>query len=372
MPISDFLPRRQYLRVAARALREGRVGWTVRQGAKSLVLPMSRRADRPLTGPVIANLVITYRCNNVCYQCDLPRPWYYRRRGESELSTDELIRIIDELAELGVAGINITGGEPSLRRDHLDLLSHIKRNGLNANLSTNAFTLVEPERVEALLATGVDSINISLDGARAETHDRLRGTPGSFARVARATELLIAARQKGRPSITYIFVIGTDNHSELSDFIALSRARGVDSVGFMPVFDVYRDREERSEEQRRAMEEAVSHLREKKRNGEDAFIDNTDAYLSLFGAAWRGEPSPLQCYAPYHHILIDSYGNVFPCALPFSNGDAPIGNVRSTPVGDFWRSEAYQRVRRQLDTCRACYWNCHTEANLLYQRPPSA
>lgn len=372
MNLSDLLPRRQYLRVVGRALREGRVGWTLRQSVKSAVLPLARRVDRPLSGPLIANLVITYRCNNVCYQCDLPRPWYYRKRGEGELSTDELVRVIDELAELGVAGVNISGGEPSLRRDHRKLLAHVKSTGMNANLSTNAFTLIEPERVEALLDTGVDSINISLDGARAETHDRLRGAPGGFDRVARATELLVARRRKGRPSITYIFVIGTDNHGEIPDFIELARARGVDSVGFMPVFDVYRDRKERSEEARQAMEASVARLRERKRNGDQVFIDNTDAYLSLFGAAWRGEPSPLQCYATYHQILIDSYGNVFACALPFSNGGQPIGNVRSTPVGDFWRSTDYQERRRELDGCRACYWNCHTEANLLYQRAPSA
>jgi radical SAM protein with 4Fe4S-binding SPASM domain len=369
---AELLPRRQYLRIAGRALREGRLGWTARQTAKSVVLPLSRKLDRPLTGPIIANVAITYRCNNVCYQCDLPRPWYYRKRGETELSTAEFKRIIDELAELGVAGVSITGGEPTLRRDHVELLAHVKRAGMNANLNTNAFTLIAADRVDALVGTGVDSINISLDGACAATHDRLRGAPGGFDRVARATQLLLAARQQGRPLITYIFVIGTDNHTELSDFVELARARGIDSVGFMPVFDVYRDRTERSVQARLAMEASVARLREQKRGGHHAFIDNTDAYLSLFGAAWRGEPSPLRCYAPYHNLLIDSYGNVFPCALPFSNGDAPIGNVRATRVGDFWRSEAYQARRRELDGCRACYWNCHTEANLLYQRVPSA
>jgi radical SAM protein with 4Fe4S-binding SPASM domain len=370
--LADLLPRRQYMRVAARALREGRLGWTVRQSVKSVLLPLSRKLDTPITGPLIANLSITYRCNNVCYQCDLPRPWYYRKRGESELTTEELERIIDELAELGVAGVNVTGGEPSLRKDHLRLLTRIKRAGLNANLSTNAFTLIEPQRVAALLDTGVDSINISLDGACAATHDRLRGAPGGFERVARASELLLAARRKGRPSITYIFVIGTENHSELAEFVELSKARGVDSVGFMPVFDVYCDRKERSDDARQAMETSVAKLRELKRGIYRAFIDNTDEYLSLFAAAWRGTPSPLRCYATYHNLVIDSYGNVFPCALPYSDGQPPIGNVRSTPVGDFWRSETYQAQRRALDGCRACYWNCHTEANLLYQRVPPA
>ena len=134
----------------------------------------------------------------------------------------------------------------------------------------------------------------------------------------------------------------------------------------------YRDRKERSDDARRAMEASVATLRELKRDTYQAFIDNTDGYLSLFGAAWRGAPSPLRCYATYHNLLIDSYGNVFPCAMPFSNGAPPIGNVRSMPVGEFWRSETFQASRRALDGCRACYWNCHTEANLLYQRVPPA
>lgn len=366
------LPRRQYLRVAGRAVRAGRLGWMARLGLKTLVLPLSRRVDRALTGPIFANLSITYRCNNVCYQCDLPRPWFYRRRGERELSTDEFKRIINELAELGVAGINLTGGEPSLRRDHRELLAYAKGCGLHVNLSTNAFTLADPASVDALLATELDSINISLDGACAATHDLVRGTPGSFARIERASQLIVDRRRGGHPSLTYIFVIGAENHTEIEAFVALAQARGVDSVGFMPVFDVYRDRRARTDEQRQAMEASVARLRQQKRGAHHVFIDNTDAYLSLFGAAWRGEPSPLQCYAPYQQLLIDAYANVFPCALPYSNGAPPIGNVREQSVAAFWRSTAYQAQRRELDSCRACYWNCHTEANLLYQRVPAA
>jgi MoaA/NifB/PqqE/SkfB family radical SAM enzyme len=335
-----------------------------------LALPLARRLGKPLSGPIIANLSITYRCNNACYQCDLPRPWFYKQRGRAELSTTEFKRIIDDLAELGVAGINVTGGEPMLRNDHLELVAHIKSAGMHAHLSTNAFTLNDPAKIDALLATDVDSVNISLDGACAETHDRVRRAPGSFERIAESTKLLVE-RRGDRPLLTYIFVIGTENHRELEDFVELARNRGVDSVGFMPVFDVYRDRQERSLEDRRAMEASVARLRAAKRGAHQTFIDNTDAYLSLFAAAWRGEQSPLRCYAPYHHVLIDSYANVFPCALPYHNGGEPIGNVRDASLVDFWHSHSYRERRRALHDCHACFWNCHAEANLLFQRPPA-
>ena len=366
------LPREQYLRIAGRALREGRLSWVVRQGVKTALVPVSDLLDRPLAGPLIANLVITYRCNNTCYQCDLPRPWFYRARGLEELDTDGFKRVIDDLAELGAVGINITGGEPTLRPDCFELLAHAKRAGLYVNISTNAYNLVKPGRVEALLATGVRGINISLDGARAETHDRARGAPGGFERVEKVTAEVVAARDGGKPTITYLFVIGTENHAEIPDLLALASARGVDAVGFMPVFDVYRDRAPRSPDELAAMERAVAALREEKRGRYRGLIDNSDEYLSLFGAAWRGDPSPLKCYATYHHVLIDSYGNLFPCALPYHNGGPPLGNIREMPLRQYWTADKYQEKRRELSGCKACYWNCHTELNLLYQRPPTA
>ena len=44
-------------------------------------------------------------------------------------------------------------------------------------------------------------------------------------------------------------------------------------------------------------------------------------YLSLFERAWRGEPSPLKCYATYNHLLVDCYGNFYPCALWFTTAE---------------------------------------------------
>jgi len=44
--------------------------------------------------------------------------------------------------------------------------------------------------------------------------------------------------------------------------------------------------------------------------------------------------------------------------------------VGATPLRELWHTDDYQRQREQLATCTDCYWNCHTEINLLYQRPP--
>lgn len=360
--------RRQYLRVAGRAVREGRLGWVLRHGLKTLLVPASARLGHPLTGPVISNLIVTYRCNNTCFMCDLPIPAFYKKRGAKEFGTDQLKSVIDDLVTIGTTGINFSGGEPTLRPDCFELMAHAKRAGLVVNISTNAFTLTQPERMEALLATGVDSLNISLDGACPETNDQLRGVPGCFAHVERATELLMAARRGHRPSLTYVFVVGPKNHQEIPAFLELARARGVDAVGFMPLIGAYKDHVSTSAEQIAAMSESVRLLRQAKRGVYGDFIDNSDGYLSLFERSWRGEPSPLKCYVTYNHLLVDCYGNIYPCALWFTIGKSSA-NIRDISISEYWRTD--RKIRRELAGCRDCYWNCHSEMNLLYQRAPA-
>lgn len=360
--------RRQYLRIARRAVSDGRVGWVLRHGLKTMLVPMSDRLGRPLTGPLMSNLIVTYRCNNTCFMCDLPVPKFYKKRGAAELGTEQLKSVIDDLAAIGTTGINFSGGEPTLRHDCFELITHAKRRGLVVNLSTNAFTLIEPERIAALLATGVDSLNVSLDGACPETNDELRGVPGCFDHVRRATELLMAARANKRPSLTYVFVVGPKNHEEIPAFLELARGRGVDAVGFMPLIGAYHDHVAPSADQIAAMSASVQRLRQAKRTVYGDFVDNSDGYLSLFERAWHGEPSPLKCYATYNHLLVDCYGNFYPCALWFTIGKSSA-NIRDISIRDYWRND--RTTRRELAGCRDCYWNCHSEMNLLYQRAPS-
>lgn len=360
--------RRQYFRMATRALQEGRLAWLAKSGARVATIPLSDRLDRPLAGPVMVNLVPTYRCNNACFMCDLPKPWLYEPRGGRELDTDALKRIIDDVASLGTLGLSFTGGEPTVRPDCFELLRYGREVGLFSHLNTNGYNLHRPGRVEQLLETGVESMNISLDGARAETHNRLRGVALGFERIAKATELILRARRGNKPALSYTFVIGPDNFRELPDFVELARRRGVDSVSFMPLNACYEGATPASEETLREMDRAVDELRELKARSSGDFLDNSDAYLSLFSKAFRARPSPLKCYVGYHNLIIDCFANVYSCVLMYENGEAS-GNLATTSLRKLWHSREYQERRRELTKCKACFWNCHTEINLLYQRP---
>jgi hypothetical protein len=97
-------------------------------------------------------------------------------------------------------------------------------------------------------------------------------------------------------------------------------------------------------------------------------LDNSTAYLDLLPRAFRGEPSPLFCYAPYSSVVVDCYGDVFPC-FPLMERHQPAGRI---PLAPLWRSAAYQAERERLAACTACLWNCHTEMNLVLPQPRGA
>jgi len=90
-------------------------------------------------------------------------------------------------------------------------------------------------------------------------------------------------------------------------------------------------------------------------------LDNSTAYLDLLPRAFRGEPSPLRCYAPWSSVVVDCYGDVYPC-FPLMERKRPVGRI---PLAALWRSEAYRLERARLASCTACLWNCHTEMNLV-------
>jgi MoaA/NifB/PqqE/SkfB family radical SAM enzyme len=359
--------RRQYFRMARRAIVEGKLAWLAKTGMKTLAVPLSAQLGRPLTGPIMANIIPTYRCNNECFMCDLPKPWLYEKRGQRESTTEEFKALIDDFAALGTVGLSLAGGEPTMRADCFELLAHASKVGLFAHLNTNGYNMHQQSRVEELLDTGLESMNFSLDGATAETHNRLRGVPFGFERIEKGTDLILRLRRGERPSVTYTFVLSPDNAREVPAFVEMARSRGVNSVSFNPLHDCYQGAQRPTPEQLRELDEAVDWLRNEKAKDDSEFIDNSDTYLGLFPRAFRAEKSPLKCHVSYHHVAVDCYGNIYPCTMMYQTGRA-AGNIRETPLRQWWGSRGWQKSRDELAACRDCVWNCHTEINLLYQR----
>ena len=134
---------------------------------------------------------ITQRCNLKCVHC------YSRsenKKYSNELSTDEGIQLLDDLAGFGSPVVLFSGGEPLIRPDILKLIQHATVSGMRAVLSTNG-TLIDESVATKLKDIGLSYVGISLDGLE-RVHDSFRGVKGTFERVLRSYTLLQDSRFK--------------------------------------------------------------------------------------------------------------------------------------------------------------------------------
>jgi len=119
---------------------------------------------------------ITPRCNLKCVHC---RAEATPIRSPEELTTDEALRFVDELAAVGRPILVLTGGEPLYRDDVFEIAGYATKKGFRVALATNG-TLVDEATADRIVEAGVRRVSISIDGAAAATHDGFRGVRGSF------------------------------------------------------------------------------------------------------------------------------------------------------------------------------------------------
>lgn len=120
-----------------------------------------------------ATLGCDLRCRHCGSRAGRPRP--------DELTTAECARLFGELAGLGNQWLTISGGEPMMRPDWLDLVREAAAAGLRAGMITNALRFDAKAATDAKEA-GLAAVGLSLDGI-GPTHDRVRGRIGHFSRI---------------------------------------------------------------------------------------------------------------------------------------------------------------------------------------------
>ena len=170
----------------------------VPQPADSLRYGLGRGAPRSAAErkPVVV-WNITRRCNLHCAHCYSDST---ARHYPGELSLPQFFSTIDDLAQFGVPGVLLSGGEPLIHPSFFDIAAYARGRGLRLTLSTNG-TLIDQDTAARLNALGFAYVGISLDGI-GETHDRFRGRPGVFEKTVAAFHHLREFGQKSGLRLT--------------------------------------------------------------------------------------------------------------------------------------------------------------------------
>lgn len=133
--------------------------------------------------PKSLKIVMTGKCNANCIMCS-----YWRNNASEELSTGELRDIITQASGSGVKSITFYGGEPLIRPDIFELITHTMSIGLKATIITNGF-LLDENRAERLIKSGISHVTISIHGGEA-VHDMVMGKKGAYMKAVGGARLI--------------------------------------------------------------------------------------------------------------------------------------------------------------------------------------
>ncbi len=296
----------------------------------------------------------TIRCNLTCAHC---------RRLEADdaafkdMSTSQARTLISQLSDIGDSQpmrpvMVFSGGEPLCREDIFELVATAKEAQLHCALATNG-TLIDDKIANRIKESGVERCSISLDGATAETHDKLRQLEGAFDKAVAGTRRL---REAGVP-FQINMTLTKHNAHQLDDLYALAKSLGAVAVHLFMLVPVgcgetlvetdmltpaeYEEKmldicrlDERGEIQMKVTCGPHYERVTRQQGLHKARQAHPHAHGSAPGQMRPGHGgSSRGCLAGLGVVFVSHEGEVFPC------GYLPVkcGNVLATHLKDIWR-----------------------------------
>ena len=324
---------------------------------------------RPGMGPVVV-WNATKTCNLECVHCYADAQI---KRFVGELSTAEAQRMIEDLANFNIAALLISGGEPLVRPDILDLADYAASLGVRVTFSTNG-TLIDQKKAERIAKIGVTYCGISVDGGE-ERHDHFRGRRGAFRETIRGIRNCRAAGIR----VGLRFTVTQENLGELPEIFRIVEQ---ENVGRLCIYHlVYSGRGsylaniDLTVDQKRQMMngliEQVDKWNGEGREIEVMTVDNhADApyiYLQLLERDPERAQSALTLLrnnggnrSGIAIGAIDSFGMVHPDQFTSHH---TLGSIRERPFSEIWKDSRVQlldglRRRKELlqGRCATCRW----------------
>lgn len=335
--------------------------------------------DRVAFTPVHVVWEITLACDLKCQHCGSRAG----KRRSDELSTDECLDLVRQLARLGTREVTLIGGEAYLRRDWLQIIREVRAQGMDCSMQSGALHLTE-ERIREAAEAGLQAAGVSIDGLP-ELHDELRGVKGSFAAAYRALKLVgqhgLTASVNTQISaqvipqlreLMQLFISAGAKNWQVQLTVAMGNAadnphlllQPFEMLTFMPLLaELY------------------------KKGVDQGFLlqpGNNIGYFGPYESLWRGSGDDRvhwsSCNAGQNTMGIEADGTIKGCpSLPTSPYSG--GNIRDLTLEKIWRTTdqlSFTRGRTSDDLwgfCRTCYYSdvckagCTWTTHSLFGKP---
>lgn len=323
---------------------------------------ISRRLPGGYALPPLQMVIeLTYRCNlrcDFCYQRHQMEQLRVSRGSQNkELSLEEIKGIVRQTPLWSM--IILTGGEPFVRSDILDIVAYITKKR-RCHIVNNG-TRITPDIAHALVEAGVLSVGFSIDGD-ALLHDRVRGVEGTFERAMSAISEIRKHRQrlnKRWPLVNFKTTITEDNVQNLGQVAEIARRVGADYHTFQIVNNsLFTSGMQLSDDMSPyvdppapfdgfdvdVLHKQLHMLRQMQSEGGPKIRFSPGIPIDQFVAHYANalDVSSYTCSAPWSGVNVSAYGDVFPCF------NYRIGNLRDNTLRSLWNGPRYRAFRKSL------------------------
>ncbi|MFO1153175.1 MAG: pyrroloquinoline quinone biosynthesis protein PqqE [Rhodospirillales bacterium] len=289
----------------------------------------------PVPPPLALLAELTHRCPMRCVYCSNPLAL---QPASHELPTATWARVLGEAAELGVLQVSLSGGEPTVRRDLVDLVACARGAGLYTNLITSA-VLFDDGDIARLAAAGLDHVQISLQDTQVAAGERIGGLKGAHARKLAAAREVRAAGM----ALTINAVIHRGNAARVGELIDLALTLGAGRIEIAHVqYHGWALANRASLLPSRADCAAVTAAVEAARVALRGRLV-IDHVLADHHARW-----PKACLGGWGQraLTVDPAGRVLPCQAATTIPGLTFAHVGDAPLAEIWeRSDAFTRFR---------------------------
>lgn len=312
------------------------------------------------------------QCNLRCTMC----PIQFRQDGPpfgppAFMDFAAFRSLIDQFE--GLETLHLQGlGEPMMHPRFFDMVGYAHARGIRVTTNSN-LTLINPRRAEQCVTSGLDTLHVSLDGATAETFERIR-VRAHFDRVIRNIQRVLDARRRlggGLPHMHMVMVVMRQNLHELPALVRLADSLEMDELFVQHLSHDFR--EASLPERYRPMREYVDGQTLQSEDPErvERTFGEARAVAAELGITLRlprtrprlyppGTPGQERCNWPWTAAYVSYDGSAMPCCMVSTPDRAQFGNMVREGVSGVWNGAAAEDFRRRLasddppEICASC------------------
>lgn len=302
---------------------------------------------------------ITSKCNLRCKHCFFNEDEENFFNSEADLSYEDSIKLINELKEMNIIKMTISGGEPFLKDRFLDLLYEIKQKNISIYLHSNGLLIDDyvAKELKKILNARTDSIQISLDGSKIETHEVMRGF-GTLDKTLKSIEYLV----ENDLNVNINCVPTSINIDDLVDLYELADNLKVKSFSLnrFRSFNEYHKTLVPSAEKLFKIEKQLIDISKSKKtfyetNLHKYFFNWLEFPNDDLTKQYKSNTKKFFNCLKGDKIYIGPQGNVFPCSYA-TQEELLMGNIREKSLKEIWlnRTNKFNRDVSLNKTCSKC------------------